>query len=73
MVELAHAHDVVLVGGDTTSGPLSVSVQALGFVPPGEALLRSGAQPGDLLFVSGCAGRSGSRTAAADAGAVPAA
>jgi len=56
MVELAHAHDAVLVGGDTTSGPLSVSVQALGFVPKGEALLRSGAQPGDLMFVSGWPG-----------------
>lgn len=56
MIDLAHAHDVVLVGGDTTAGPLSISVQALGFVPPGEALLRSGAQPGDLLFVSGWPG-----------------
>ena len=45
--------DIALVGGDTTAGPLSVSVQVLGIVPPGTALLRSGAQPGDLLFVSG--------------------
>lgn len=56
MKALAKAHDMELVGGDTTAGPLSVSVQVLGFVPPGAALLRSGAQPGDLLFVSGWPG-----------------
>jgi thiamine-monophosphate kinase len=56
MLGLAREHDVALVGGDTTSGPLSISVQVLGHVPPGEALLRSGARPGDLLFVSGWPG-----------------
>lgn len=53
---LARAHDVALVGGDTTSGPLCVSVQILGHVPRGEALTRSGGRPGDLLFVSGTPG-----------------
>ena len=56
MLELAREHDIALVGGDTTAGPLSVSVQVLGHVPHGTALLRSGAQPGDLLFVSGWPG-----------------
>jgi thiamine-monophosphate kinase len=56
MMDLAREHDMALVGGDTTAGPLSVSVQVLGHVPPGEALLRSGARPGDLLFVSGWPG-----------------
>jgi thiamine-monophosphate kinase len=56
MLDLAREHDIALVGGDTTAGPLSVSVQVLGHVPPGAALLRSGAQPGDLLFVSGWPG-----------------
>jgi thiamine-monophosphate kinase len=56
MLQLASAHDMALVGGDTTAGPLSVSVQVLGHVPPGAALLRSGALPGDLLFVSGWPG-----------------
>ena len=56
MLDLAREHDISLVGGDTTAGPLSVSVQVLGHVPPGSALLRSGAQPGDLLFVSGWPG-----------------
>lgn len=53
---LAHAHGVALVGGDTTAGPLSLSVQALGTVPAGQALRRSGASPGDLLYVSGTPG-----------------
>jgi thiamine-monophosphate kinase len=53
---LAYAHGVALVGGDTTSGPLCVSVQILGHVPNSEALLRSGARPGDLVFVSGTPG-----------------
>jgi thiamine-monophosphate kinase len=53
---LARAHDVALVGGDTTSGPLCATVQILGHVPRGQGLLRSGARPGDLVFVSGTPG-----------------
>lgn len=53
---LADAVGVALVGGDTTRGPLSVCVTALGFVPGGEALTRTGAQPGDAVFVSGTLG-----------------
>jgi thiamine-monophosphate kinase len=53
---LAREHGVQLVGGDTTAGPLSVSVQALGTVPAGRALRRRGAAPGDLLYVSGTPG-----------------
>ncbi|GAB5453669.1 MAG: thiamine-phosphate kinase [Halioglobus sp.] len=45
-----------LVGGDTTRGPLTISVQVLGCVPPGDAVLRSGAQPGDAVYVSGTLG-----------------
>ena len=54
--DLARAHDVALVGGDTTSGPLCATVQILGYVPRQQALLRSGARPGDLVFVSGTPG-----------------
>ncbi len=54
--ELARTHTVALVGGDTTRGPLCITVQLLGFVPAGEALTRSGAQAGDVLFVSGTCG-----------------
>lgn len=56
MFELADRHGVALVGGDTTGGPLVVSVQALGTVAPGTALTRSGARAGDLLYVSGTPG-----------------
>ena len=54
--ELARRHHVALIGGDTTSGPLSISVVVHGFVPPGMALLRSGARVGDLVLVTGTLG-----------------
>lgn len=53
---LADAHGVALVGGDTVAGPLVVTVEVLGFVPPELALRRSGARPGDAVFVSGAPG-----------------
>jgi thiamine-monophosphate kinase len=59
LLELADAHQVVLVGGDTTRGPLTVSVQILGHVPRGGALRRSGARAGDLLAVTGTLGDAG--------------
>ncbi len=45
-----------LVGGDTTRGPLTITIQVLGALPPDQALLRSGAGPGDGVYVSGCLG-----------------
>lgn len=53
---LSRAHHVALVGGDTTRGPLSVTVQAMGLVPRGAALTRGGARPGDLVYVTGWPG-----------------
>jgi thiamine-monophosphate kinase len=53
---LARAHEVSLVGGNTTRGPLCISVQVLGHVPHASALRRSGARSGDALFLSGTAG-----------------
>jgi thiamine-monophosphate kinase len=50
---LADQHSVELVGGDTTRGPLNLSVTIMGEVPQGGALLRSGAQIGDEIWVSG--------------------
>ncbi len=47
-----------LVGGDTTRGHLTLSAQVHGFVPAGQALLRRGACPGDLVLVSGTLGDS---------------
>ncbi len=53
---LAARFGVALVGGDTTRGPLAVGVQVIGYLPAGMALQRSGAQPGDLVCVSGTLG-----------------
>lgn len=50
---MAQRCGITLVGGDTTRGPLAMTVTALGAVPKQQALLRSGAQIGDLLCVSG--------------------
>ncbi|MDP9088655.1 MAG: thiamine-phosphate kinase [Pseudomonadota bacterium] len=55
-MDLADLHAVTLVGGDTTRGALTVSVQILGSVPHGTALRRSGGQAGDVLAVSGTLG-----------------
>src|SRR3984957_18202620 len=57
--DLADAHAVSLVGGDTTRGPLTVSVQIMGHGPRGTALRRSGARAGDLLAVTGTLGDGG--------------
>ena len=53
---LAQQHEVMLVGGDTTRGPLSVCVTAHGFVEPGTALRRDGARVGDDIWASGTLG-----------------
>jgi thiamine-monophosphate kinase len=53
---LARKHNVALVGGDTTSGPLCITVQVLGYAPRPAAMLRSGGKSGDVLFVSGSLG-----------------
>ena len=50
---LADRYDVELIGGDTTRGPLNLCVTIVGEVPAGQALLRSGAQHGDWIWVSG--------------------
>lgn len=53
---LADQYGVELVGGDTTRGPLNLCVTIFGEVPARQALLRSGAQPGDEVWVSGILG-----------------
>jgi thiamine-monophosphate kinase len=63
--DLAHAHEVMLVGGDTTAGPLTVSVQIMGHVPRGTALRRDGGGAGDLLVVTGTLGDAGAGLALA--------
>jgi len=56
LLTLADEHGCELVGGDTTRGPLSVCITVFGEVPAGQALLRSGARPGDELWASGTLG-----------------
>lgn len=53
---LAQTHDIVLVGGDTTHGPLSISVTVHGLVPEALALRRAAAQAGDELWLTGSVG-----------------
>jgi thiamine-monophosphate kinase len=53
---LADRDGIELVGGDTTAGPLAICITVFGEVPPGAALLRSGAQAGDDVWVSGTLG-----------------
>ena len=52
----AEQYDVALVGGDTTKGPLSITVQVKGVLPKGKAIKRSGAQLGDVIYVTGSLG-----------------
>lgn len=57
---LADGYGVQLVGGDTTHGPTTViTLQVHGFIPPGLALRRDGAKPGDEIYVTGTPGDAG--------------
>jgi thiamine-monophosphate kinase len=56
LLALADQHGCELIGGDTTKGPLNVCITIFGEVPPGQALRRDTAQPGDDLWVSGTVG-----------------
>lgn len=53
---LADLHGIALVGGDTTRGPLSIAVTAMGLVEAGHALRRDGARVGDDVWVTGTLG-----------------
>ncbi len=50
--ELADYYNIQLIGGDTTKGPLSVSLTVQGFVPDDRALMRSGAKIGEWIYVT---------------------
>ena len=54
--DTAKYFDMQLIGGDTTRGPLSITVQATGFVEPGHIMRRDSARPGDSIFVTGSLG-----------------
>ena len=53
---LAEQHALQLVGGDTCRGPLSITLQLHGLLPSGQAITRSGARPGDGVWVTGWPG-----------------
>ena len=55
--ELARCHQVALIGGDTSRGDLSITVTAVGTVPSGQAILRSGAGIGDYIVLTGALGQ----------------
>ncbi|MDC0609899.1 thiamine-phosphate kinase [Vibrio sp.] len=50
---LADYYNIKLIGGDTTKGSLSITITIQGFVPKERAMLRSGANPGDWIYVTG--------------------
>ncbi|MFA6037361.1 MAG: thiamine-phosphate kinase [Legionellales bacterium] len=56
---LAKDYNLALIGGDTTQGPLCVTIQIIGTVDKTKMLLRSGAKVGDLVYVSGILGDAG--------------
>lgn len=56
LAEDASTFGCALVGGDTTAGPLSITIQLFGAVPKGKALTRSGAKAGDAVYVTGSLG-----------------
>lgn len=53
---LADLHNLRIVGGDLVIGPLSITVQAIGYVKGNRKLLRNACQLGDLIYVTGCIG-----------------
>lgn len=57
--QLADTFQVELIGGNITRGPLSISTVTFGWTPVGSALLRSGAQAGDEIYVTGQLGEAG--------------
>jgi len=59
LAKLAKKYNIQLVGGDTTRGPLTISIQVHGFVKPVMALRRSGAKVGDVIYVTGTLGDAG--------------
>lgn len=53
LASLAQQYNLPLIGGDTTKGPLTVSIQIAGYVPNNKAITRSGANPGDRIYIAG--------------------
>ncbi|EBA1130900.1 thiamine-phosphate kinase [Salmonella enterica] len=58
LFELLNYYDMQLIGGDTTRGPLSMTLGIHGYIPAGRALKRAGAKPGDWIYITGTPGDS---------------
>lgn len=58
LFEQLNYYDMQLIGGDTTRGPLAMTLSIHGYVPFGRAIKRSGAKPGDWIYVTGTPGDS---------------
>jgi len=71
MAELAGQARIVLAGGDVSSGPLSITITAMGLIEKGKALVRSGARNGDLVVVSGAPGAAAHALKSLQEGKVP--
>jgi thiamine-monophosphate kinase len=56
---LLKKYHMQLIGGDTTRGPLSLTAQVYGLLPQGTGMTRSGAKPGDSIYVTGYLGNAG--------------
>jgi len=56
---LAEKHSLHLIGGDTTQGPLSITITIMGLLPKHQRLTRGGAKVGDAIYVSGNIGDAG--------------
>jgi len=56
LADIGNFYGIPLIGGDTTNGPLTITVTAQGWVPKGKAVTRSGAQVGDVICVTNCIG-----------------
>lgn len=59
LAELAAEYNMQLVGGDTTRGPLTISIQVHGFVKSEQAIRRDSAKLGDMIYVTGSLGDAG--------------
>src|SRR5579872_3431761 len=53
---LASEYKTQLIGGDLTHGPLTITIQAHGLIPSGQAIQRATAKPGDLIYVTNTLG-----------------
>lgn len=69
LASLVERYEIPLVGGNLARGELSITMTVMGTLPPGKGLLRSGAQAGDSIYVSGTLGDAGGGLALLNAGA----